>query len=393
MHESDRESSPTTSAKILVADDDFFNRKYYREVLKREGYVVDEVSSGEEAIDSIAKNDYELILSDLQMYKIGGLDVLRAAKERNPNTQVVIMTGYGSIPTAVKSIQQGAFDYLPKPVTRDMLLMHVRKAIEQRELQLRLQEQQQRLELYKKMIERDLKLAEKVQASLVPKNFENENIAVAIQYHPTLGIGGDFCSIYNGSRDHVHLNMVDVTGHGIAAALIVNRVSNELNNILKTNPKPQNILSSMNTFFYDTFGNMGLFLTMMSLHLDFAKRILTYAGGAHPAALFFCAREKSLSLLASKNTIIGFDKSPQNKFSQDKKKFEPGDKIVVYTDGLLEAEDKEKHEFGIHGLLASANAHITEPVVQASEHIIQDVCDFRDDFHRDDIMIMIVEIL
>ena len=82
-----------------------------------------------------------------------------------------------------------------------------------------------------------------------------------------------------------------------------------MSEILKTHPDPQEILTKINSFFYDTFGNMGLYLTMMSIQLDFGQKTLSYAGGAHPAALHFNPAEKDFVKLASQNTIIGFEKA------------------------------------------------------------------------------------
>ncbi|MBN1465541.1 SpoIIE family protein phosphatase [candidate division KSB1 bacterium] len=376
-------------AKILVVDDDKNNRKYYLQVLRKNGYQVDEAASGEEAIEYIGRNDYEIVLSDLQMHTVSGLDVLQAAKEKDAHTQVVIMTGYGSIPTAVKAIQQGAFDFMSKPINKDAFQMRIQKALERRQMHLCLEAQQRRLTAYNLMIARDLELAEKVQASLVPTNFENDRIAVGIEYHPMIGIGGDFCNIYQND-DHVNLNVVDVTGHGIAAALLVNRIYNEINAILKTAPEPKYILTAINSFLYDTFGTMGLFLTMMSILLDFKSRKIRYAGGGHPAALLYHPEEKSIKMLASQNTIIGFT---QNRlFTQDSQPLVAGDRILICTDGILEAEDKDKNQFGRDGLLASMTTHIHKGVTQACQSIIHDVLSFSGEHNRDDMMLIIVEI-
>jgi len=151
-----------TTPHILVVDDDNNNRKYYYQLLLRQSYSVDEADSGETAVVLIEKNDYDVVITDLQMYRLGGLDVLVAAKEKNPNTQVLIMTGFGSIPTAVRAMQNGAFDYLSKPVNKDAFLMRVNKALRHKSMEIQLQRQQKEINEYNRMIHRDLELAEKI---------------------------------------------------------------------------------------------------------------------------------------------------------------------------------------------------------------------------------------
>ncbi len=384
----------TNNTKILVVDDDEHNRKYYLQVLARSGYSADEAPSGEKAVELIEKNSYHLVLSDLQMYRIGGLDVLKAAKDKNPHTQVVILTGYGSIPTAVKAMQKGAFDYLSKPVKKDAFLIRVEKALEQFDMQTRLQEQQVQIEAYQEMLRRDLDLAKTVQDSLIPQNFKNDRIKIGFEYHPMIGIGGDFCSVHQDNENHLYLNMADVTGHGIAAALIVNRVYNELNTIIKRNPMPKDILTEINDFFYFTFGHLGLYLTMASIQLDFSTNTLYYAGGAHPPILHVKSDGKNVSTMESQNTIVGFQKSERLTMRQERVTFNPGDRFVVYTDGLIEAEDSDKTEFGLDGLLVSLRSHASQPVAQLCSSVVNDVKAYSAGSGRDndDIMVLIFEI-
>ena len=378
--------------KILVVDDDEHNRKFYLQVLKKNGYAADEAASGEKALEYIQQNTYELVLSDLQMYRVGGLDVLETAKKKDPHTQVIILTGYGSISTAVKAMQNGAFDYLSKPVNKQDFLLRVTKALSQYEMQVRLEKQQESLEAHQLMLERDLNLAKKVQDSLIPSDLKNDKIKIGIEYHPMIGIGGDFCGIYPNNEKHIHVNMIDVTGHGISAALIVNRVYNELNGLLKSNLMPQDVLGGINEFFYHTFGNMGLYLTMMSIQLDFEQQVLHYAGGAHPSALLCRSSEKRVMQLASQNTIIGFQHAKFINFVQDSLEFLPGDRIIIYTDGILEADDAHKNQFGMQRLLDTVHKNIAKPLSQIGKNIIKDVKKFCVGEHRDDIMLLVVEI-
>ncbi len=382
------------TAKILVVDDDEHNRKYYLQVLTRNGYAADEASSGEKAVELISQSEYHLVLSDLQMYRIGGLDVLKAAKDKNPHTQVVILTGYGSIPTAVKAMQKGAFDYMSKPVKKDAFLIRVEKALEQFDMQMRLQQQQSQIQDHQFRLNKDLELAKTVQDSLVPEKLDDDRIKVGLEYHPMNGIGGDFCSIHQADHNRIYLNMADVTGHGISAALIVNRVYNELNTILKRNPMPRDILARINDFFYRTFGHMGLYLTMTSIQLDFASKTMHYAGGAHPPILHFNPQKQSISKLESQNTIIGFEKSTRLTFQQDSLNIHSGERFILYTDGIIEAENSEKQEFGEHGLLNSLRSHIDKPIDRVCPAIIKDVTLFNADaqFERDDVMLLIFEI-
>jgi len=378
--------------RILVVDDDSLNRKYYMQVLKKRAFQVEEAASGEEALERILENSYDLVLTDLQMYKVDGLDVLHAAKEKDANTQVVIMTGYASISTAVNAMKQGAFDYLSKPVNKDALLMRVEKALFQREMQLQIEAQNKKIQAQNVILKRDLELAEKVQASLVPSSFKDEHIGVGFEYHPMIGIGGDFCSIHQDQNGRININIIDVTGHGIAAALIVNRVNNEMREIFKSDPSPGEVLTGINSFFYDTFGSMGLFLTMISMQLDFEKRKLIYSGGAHPAALLFNPGKQTLTRLPSQNTIIGFDASESSVFEETTRCFSSGDRLIMYTDGVLEAEDEGRNQFGMDGLKKSLQVHVLKPVSEAAKAIIQDVKRFASGTLRDDILLLVIEV-
>jgi len=119
-------------ANILVVDDDTTVCKSIAKVLENEGYTVDMVFSGEEALEKVSKNKYAVVLIDLKLPGLGGTEVLQGIKKKNPNITAIMITGYPSIKTAVESIKLSAFDYLPKPFTPDELSGMVARALERR---------------------------------------------------------------------------------------------------------------------------------------------------------------------------------------------------------------------------------------------------------------------
>lgn len=104
-----------THAKILVVDDEESIRFFLRELLERDGYTVVAVESGELALRHIEREEFDLALIDLKMRGISGTDVLRVLHAQSPDTVVIMLTGHGSLESAVEALRQGAHDYLFKP--------------------------------------------------------------------------------------------------------------------------------------------------------------------------------------------------------------------------------------------------------------------------------------
>ena len=126
-------------ARILAVDDEAVVLDSFRRILVLEGYSVDTVEHGPEALGLIQRNDYDFLFTDLKMPDMDGVDVVKAAKHLRPDVDVVVITGYGSIETAVQTLQQGACEYVQKPFTADELAEFVRKLLIKRETRIEAQ--------------------------------------------------------------------------------------------------------------------------------------------------------------------------------------------------------------------------------------------------------------
>ena len=121
--------------KILIVDDDIEVLKSTEEILLREGYEVNTVESGEKALEFIKKDSYNLMLLDMVMEGIDGYQVLKEAKNLSPQTLIIVITGYGSIDSAVNAFKQNAFDYLLKPCDVNELKFRIQRALEWQNLE------------------------------------------------------------------------------------------------------------------------------------------------------------------------------------------------------------------------------------------------------------------
>ncbi|HEU5394233.1 MAG TPA: sigma-54 dependent transcriptional regulator, partial [Candidatus Methylomirabilis sp.] len=120
--------------RILVVDDEPGMRRSLAISLKREGYDVEEAPGGTEALVRLEREIYDLIMTDLKMAPVGGLEVLAAVKRAAPQTEVIVMTAYGSIEAAVEAMRLGAFDFVTKPFQAEEILARVRNALEKARL-------------------------------------------------------------------------------------------------------------------------------------------------------------------------------------------------------------------------------------------------------------------
>jgi DNA-binding NtrC family response regulator len=119
---------------ILLVDDEKAIRKTLKEILEYENYKVDEAEDGATALEKIQNNNYDVVLLDIKMPKMDGMEVLEKAKEHAPDTSFIMISGHGNIETAIEATKKGAFDFISKPPDLNRLLITVRNATEKTNL-------------------------------------------------------------------------------------------------------------------------------------------------------------------------------------------------------------------------------------------------------------------
>ncbi len=119
---------------ILIIDDERAIRKTLSEILSFEGYKIDEAADGEEGLKRFSEKPFDLVLCDIKMPKLDGIEFLEKAREINPDIPIIMISGHGNIDTAVEAVKKGAFDYISKPPDLNRLLITLRNATEKQSL-------------------------------------------------------------------------------------------------------------------------------------------------------------------------------------------------------------------------------------------------------------------
>jgi ActR/RegA family two-component response regulator/glycine cleavage system H lipoate-binding protein len=127
---------PSPKARILAVDDEGVVLDSFRRILVLEGFNIDTVESGPEALSLVQRNDYDFVFTDLKMPIMDGVEVVKAVKHLRPDVDMVVITGYGTIETAVETMQSGACEYVQKPFSADELGAFVNKLLVKRQARL-----------------------------------------------------------------------------------------------------------------------------------------------------------------------------------------------------------------------------------------------------------------
>jgi DNA-binding NtrC family response regulator len=121
-------------AKVLIVDDEKVIRDSLELLLKEEGYKADTSTDGEDALEKIKQEGYDIVISDIKMPKLDGIELMQKAKDLSPNTFFIIMTAYASVNTAIEALRQGAYDYLIKPVEFDDVILRLKRLVSYKKL-------------------------------------------------------------------------------------------------------------------------------------------------------------------------------------------------------------------------------------------------------------------
>jgi serine phosphatase RsbU (regulator of sigma subunit) len=202
---------------------------------------------------------------------------------------------------------------------------------------------------------RELVDARRIHEALFPKPFNQDKLRFSYRYEPMRQIGGDYLyarfSPSDGETEPpFNILLIDVTGHGIAAALTVNRLYGEVERLFAEDPfaSPADVLSALNRYVNLTLSRHSVYATALCIRVDIEKDTIEYASGGHPPA-FLCSADGRIEDLDSTSYVLGAVGAGDFDAGMRSLKFMPGDALVAYTDGAIEARNEEGRMLGVFG--------------------------------------------
>ena len=154
-------------------------------------------------------------------------------------------------------------------------------------------------------MENELELATKVHQTLVPKSLETDLVDIAVMYLPMSFMGGDYARFHFIDENKLIFIICDVTGHGVSAALLVNRLHSEFESLAKEGKQPGILLKELNNFISDEFAGSNMYISAFCGLLDFKDKKFTYSNYAHPTQYFYKATNSNILYLGSQAALLG----------------------------------------------------------------------------------------
>jgi sigma-B regulation protein RsbU (phosphoserine phosphatase) len=337
-------SSERASAhgRVLLIDDDPQICHVFRRVLEWRGHEVFEAHDGQAGLAAAVQQSPDIILLDLNLPVIGGLELLGKLAERLPETPVIIVSGSGTMSDAIAALKLGAWDYLIKPLPEVTSLAHTVESNLERSRLIR-QNKAIRLELehHHKQIQEDEEAGRKMQARLFPPQawqlgeYEFEHWSI-----PSLELSGDFVDYFSLGERHAGFYCADISGHGVSSALVTVLVKSLMTKYREHFEErqdrlliePDRLLAQLNKDLLHE--QLGKHLTIFYGVVDRVANTLRCAsGGQYPPPLLF--GEAGVRPLLQKGMAVGL--FPFAVFEAETLPLPAAFRLVVFSDGALDA--------------------------------------------------------
>jgi len=240
-------------------------------------------------------------------------------------------------------------------------------------------------------IEEDLRLAAQVQNSLAPRSVVWDALSVDAFYRPVHSIGGDFALVNSTDHEHLSLLVCDVSGHGIGAALVANRIYSETTAHLRSGMPLLDMFEELNRFLIEDIPGSGMFVTMAAARIDALRRRIVFAGAGHPPAMLARSNQTPL-LLESQSMILGALPNAVEAESTVDVQLQADDRIVIYTDGLTEVFNFRGEMLDVSGLQEIVRQTSSLPAEKMKQAILDGVAAWRNGPPTDDVSLMVVHV-
>jgi serine phosphatase RsbU (regulator of sigma subunit) len=203
-------------------------------------------------------------------------------------------------------------------------------------------------------IQKELEIAEQIQTSILPRDVPHLScLEIAARYLPMSAVAGDFYDFLTFERNHLGILIADVTGHGVPAALIASMLKVAFASQSAQASDPARVLTGLNQALCGKFEDH--FVTAAYLYADLDAKIIRYAGAGHPPLLYANRSNGKAHAIEQNGLFLGM--FPEAGYSSVEMKLQPGDRYVLYTDGLPESKNASGEEFGLARCLKVLDSH------------------------------------
>lgn len=194
-------------------------------------------------------------------------------------------------------------------------------------------------------IRKELELARRIHKTLIPDSIQTGKADITVSYLPVHYMGGDYAKFHFLGEDRLIFIIADVTGHGIPAALLVNRLHAEFERLAKEVREPGVLLKELDQFIVEDFQGTHMYLTAFCGLLDFRDNRFLYSNYGHPPQYIYHATRNEIRRLPSQTTLLGVP-FQESRVYQTEIPFGRGDRILLFTDGILESGASGENVFG-----------------------------------------------
>jgi sigma-B regulation protein RsbU (phosphoserine phosphatase) len=391
---------------LLIVDDEELNREGLARRLQRSGYEVSAAGSGREAIDLLGKQRFDLVLLDVMMPGMNGLEVLKFLRRVDSliDLPIIMVTARGESGDMVEALELGANDYVTKPLDISVVLARIRTqlALKRTVSQVTALEQQidarnrdlealaANLKSVNEHVRADLEAAAQIQKAFlpeVPDEVPGARFAWTVQ--PCGALAGDQVSVFRLGDDHLGLCHFDVHGQGVAAAFLSviagHLLAASVGGADAPMAGPAEVAARLSGHLARTAAG-GILLTFLYGVLDLNRGEFCFVSAGHSGPVHLPGAGAAAVLEGS-----GLPAGLGREYHERVVALEPGDRLVLFSDGLSAARNADGEHFGIHRLLAALEQTRRSPLHESLAALLRGVEGWRSGAPRDDVSVLMVE--
>jgi len=351
---------------LLVVDDNKVNRMLLIRSLEKEGHCVSSAVNGREALELLHADSYDLVLLDIEMPEMDGYQVLSSMKDdaQLRHIPVIMITAVDEIESAIRCIEMGAEDYLPKPFNPILLRARIGASLDKKHLR-------DKEQLYLKSLERELEIGRDIQAGFLPTDLpQASGWEIAASLKSAKEVAGDFYdAFYLESEDKICLVIADVCDKGVGAALFMTLFRSLLRFTIgatdafgERSPasRLKYAVTLTNNYIANTHGETGMFATIFFGLLDPADGSLIYINAGHENPLVVNSNGVC-AILKKTGPAVGIITDVE--FTVQEVQLYPGILFFAFTDGAPDALNPAGNSFGRERLISLLNNDISAKIL------------------------------